>query len=850
MGLKKRLRKLFGKSEKKDENQQPLSRNDIYGSDGKGLEFKINPNYEKNSETEATNSLYKDELEKPELEAHGSTEPEETLTAKDTPTAEETSTPIAEEVPAAEEIAPMVNNLRIIAGMPSKKSIEKMSGGLKLWKAKIYRDFAEPLNALENYQKIMQEPRAVTMNLVKARHTTRFTTVGADLNINGAAVKDAFGELRQFILLAEKAVDGEEGFFARRSSSVQKLKPIFANLLVQAYALLPKLANLQYEISPYVMATDKEKFTYEEVLNHEVSAGRSGGLAMRSAQEDSGAVVLNPKEALEALQGEDAEASIANLRKEKTQEKRMSLQIPPLPVGFFKSQDSKQDAKTRKAQADALTDSYLTEIRLLMRALDDTAESHEGGSEERLGVHNKQAEHFRMSKLLSHVLANRELLKDVIVNGMPKELTAEHKEIAKLCSMEEMTLSEGVAKLNAEAQDSSKFARLIDVEGKDLQEGTDYKIDGGKTSISILDFKNGRVLRTPKNLEKEQQNTALNGIYDEAVGKISQFLGLNVSAQAEAVGFKGKEKDTAEEYDAFGGSIMELVKGEEAKKLDFHMDGGKLNVSSEKDGNSIDDKKLGHLLGDMMKMHALDYIVMHGDRNLGNFMINLEAGEEDPMIQAIDNDRIFGSEGVWSTGHDCSSEALLSINDRVQQDFGSKVKSVFPMMTQEIKDLIERIDLQAFNEMLMPYADRVSRMAAVHRAGELKKWAKSVPTCDLSTAEGIQEFVKVEISSSMKEWAKQMYVDSSNQMDGMTRKFMSSTLLRLLSFNNKSTMWGSPSEVIDAAKSFGLSKEEITKILAENVSTSADKDEAIGMEGLMKSEFGELLKQYDAPQAS
>lgn len=842
MGFKKKLKKLFGKSEKKDENQQPLSRNDKYGSNGKGLEFKSNPLYEE-SENVGFNPLYKEE---------------------------EKQTPTAAEVPAAEEIAPMVNSLQIIAGMPSKKAIEEMASGLNLEKLKKHKNFQNALNALENYQKIMREPRAVTMNVAKARRHGRFAQNDTDLNIDGDAVKDAFKHLQSFVLAADKAVNSV-GLFSRNSSNVQKLKPIFANLLVQAYALLPKLANLQYEISPYVMATDKEKFTYEEVLNHEVSAGRSGGLAMRSVQENNGAVVLNPQEALKALKGEkvkrgkgeneielegdSAEERIANLRKWETQEKRMSLQIPPLPVGFFKSQDSKQDAKTLKAQADALTDSYLTEIRLLMRALDDTAESHEGGEEDRMGVHDKQAEHFRMSKLFSHVLANRELLKDVIVNGMPKELTAECEDIFMLRYMEGMTLSEGVSILNKTAQDTSKFARLIDGEGKDLQEGTDYIVGGNNASISILDFKNGRVLRAPKEqnqyLSKEKQNTALNGINDEAVGKISQFLGLNVSAQAEAVGFKAKEKGKTEEQDVFGGSIMELVKGVEAKKLDFHMDGGKLNVSSQKDGENIDNKKLGRLLGDMMKMNVLDYIVLHGDRNTGNFMINLDAKESESMVTAIDNDKIFGNTGDKHFGHETSKEALNGINDRYMQQHGSKLSTALPMVTKEVKDLIEKIDLQAFNEMLMPYADRVSRLAAIHRVKELKAKVSSVDICDFTTEEGIQKYVHNVLQVSAVEWVKTMTMYEAGYLDGGSAVLTGNHILKQLLCGKNAAVtlygWGPDTcdKLVKSMKSLGLSDKEIIDIIKNNLSTSKEKDEIIGEEK-MKELFGSLLNLNDS----
>lgn len=854
MGFKK-LKKLFkgGKKANKSEDKQPLSSYDRYGKDVQALKFQSNPLYEEKSNedaeaVEAYNPLYQGT----EKQVEKTTEPAET-----------------------EEISPKENTLQNIAGMPSRDSIIEMAGGLKVEKLDKHKEFLEALNALESYQMIMQEQRMVVIDETLLRRSGKTSKSGAKLDIGDADVHKAFEQMKSFVIATEQAIDNADSFFVRRSSNVQKLTPIFANLLVQAYSILPKLANLQYQISPYVMATDRGSFTYEEVLNHEVSAGRSGGYAMRGAEESNGAVVLNPDKALEALKGENAEENIANLRKDKTEEKRMSLRIPPLPVGFFKSQDSKQDAETQKSQADALTDSYIAELRTLMRALDDTAESYEkaagqkaiewassyvDSTDDRWFVHEKQAEHFRMSKLFSHVIANRELLKDVIVNGMPKEFTGGYEEILALRYMEGMTLSEGVAQINKTAQYSGNFARLTDSEGKDLKEGTDYIVGGGATSISILDFKNGRVLRAPKEnsqyLEKEKQNLLLNGIYDEAVGKISQFLGLNVAAQAEAVGFKGKEKGKTEERAVFGGSVMELVKGDVAGKINFKMNDGKLGISSS-DGKNIGDKKIGRLLGDMMKMNVLDYIVMHGDRNENNYMINLDAKEDESMLVAIDNDMIFGrNTSERRIGDRKSSEALLAINDRARLTYGVKLKAALPMMTEELKNIIAKIDLQAFNEMLMPYVDRVSRMSAVHRVEELKKYAEGVPTCDLSTTEGVQEFVKVTVRSSMTEWARSM-VASDKGIDtygyAIARLYLPNTLVRQILISHgigeekgANTVYDS-SNVVEIMKTLGLSKEEATEILANNLSLSNREDKIIGEEGFKNSNLSKLLdEKYDA----
>ena len=434
----------------------------------------------------------------------------------------------------------------------------------------------------------------------------------------------------------------------------------------------------------------------------------------------------------------------------------------------------------------------------------------------------------------------------------------------KFHTMGGMTLSSAVTMINQEAQDASTFTRLVNDKGEDLIESNengrnDYIVSGGQLSIAILDFANRRVLRTEKVsedsfLSEEEQKVALNGIYDEAAGKLSDFLGFGVSAHAEAAGFMGKLKGEKEEHAVFGGSIMEMVDGKTANGFNFSLDDE--NKTSEKDqGNgfpTVNLMKNGRLIGDIMKMQVMDYIMMHGDRNNGNFMINMDAKENESMVKAIHNDLIFGMDGgVRDIGFHSSKDAVVVINNNLFMDFGLKLETAFPMMTQEIKDRLESLDLEALNEMLMPYVDRVARMAAVHRAAELKAWAKKVPTCDLTKEEDTKEYVNASLKNSLKEWTSHMSIKDSG-LDTATAsiKFLPGTLARFIADPLVQFPWTYDHEVIKVFKAFGLSKAETEELLFNNVSSSNEKDQQFTEEEFKKTKlYKELLKAYAKPEA-
>lgn len=757
------------------------------------------------------------------------------------------------------------NLLENIGGMPTRASIDKMAGGLKMEKIGRHKKVAKALDALDTYHTIMQASHEIRMNLGKMNRTNRWTNEHLDTDGIEAAAAAALDAMKTFIQNADDVVKNAGGFFASRSSNVQKIAPVFANLLVQAYGLLPKLVNLDHDVAPYIMATDAETFTFADIMSHDVTAGKSAGLALKGTEDENGAILLKPEEALSAVRNGNMLNALEQLRRDKTTQARMNLKIPALPVGVLKAQrlecaDEEQVGKLHESAA-RIADDYISELSPLLTALEDTKEAYDAYKTEvgqRLDVHKKEAEYFRISRLLYRVTQSKEQLVNIILRGISEEHDAQasgYQDLLKLSSFAGSTLASAAAFLNEEAMDETSFARLVDAEGKELQEGTDYIVGGGKASISILDFKNQRVLRAEKKeekfLSKEEQKVALSGIRDEAVGKVSQFLGFQVAAQAEAVGFQAKNKGESGENAVFGGSIMEMAKGTTASKINLMMgDGQEDKLGSKRRGegyHNLNVMKQGRMIGDIMKMNVMDYIVLHRDRNMGNYMVNLDAAANESMITAIDNDKVLGdvNNAGRNMGGDNSIEALIGINNRSFMDFGNKLETAFPMMTQEVKDAIQKIDLEALNQLLMPYSDRVSRMAAVHRAAELKEWAGKVPTCDLSTEEGTEAFVKMASKETMQAWLRVNCLNGLNGFAGI--RFVPNTLIRMIldAYGVGKFMFGTAGDFTHAMRILGFSKEEATELFLNNLAESVDSDQLVTKEQLAASDFGKELEKYD-----
>lgn len=755
------------------------------------------------------------------------------------------------EVNASEEapLTPKENLLKNIGGMPTRESIIEMAGGLKLEKLGKHKHFAAALDALDSYQTLMGATYTTSVNKEQFYQSSPDQRA-AMINVHEDVVQTAYERLVEFAYQTDKAVKEANGLFSRRSSNVQKLAPVFANLLVKAYELLPKLAHLETAVAPYILETDQETYTFSDILNHQVVGGRSGGLATRGPEENSGEIILSPKEtakAIEKVRSKKNPEAMMQLRRDATTKARMGMPIPRLPDRIL------QDGQGIENNVDQFVEKYVKELRLLQTALDDTAESHElSGETERKGVHDQQAEHFRMSRLIYRVIRNRDTLKMGLMNGFENENVKQmpgYQEVIGLKNFGGKTLLDASAMLNKQARDESTFIGLTDENGNQLQVEDDYKVKGAAASIAILDLKNQRVLRAPKKdskyLSEKEQQTALNGIKDEAVGKVAQFLGFNVSAQAEAAGFKARDSEGKNETAVFGGSIMELAKGKEAAMVNLLMKSGDeekiAKYRRKEDYTTLDITKQGRLIGEILKMHVLDYIVMHQDRHGGNFLINTEASSEEAMVTGIDNDMVLGYDNhLVKVGEARSADALNAINDRAILDWSSSLAAAFPMMPQEIKDTLMNLDINALNDLLMPYADRVTRLTVLHRAEELIAWAKKVPTCDLSTQEGVEEFVKELGKSSMADAIKRMtsrrISKSHNELLINPHDLPSIIFMILQSYGMG---WNTSGVgLVQVMKLLGLSKEEAKKIMDDNYSRERDYEKNV-------EAIDEALENYD-----
>ena len=850
-----RLLGIFRKSKKKEQGESE-SISDRYGVD----RVVDNPLYEPGTIGDRYGTEEGTEYTNPLFEAPAEQETAET----EAPAEQETAKTEAPVDDAVRE--PLPNLTENIGGLPTVTSIQNMVPDLKFGKLRLFRNFTRALDALEEYQTLVKKPHFISINDAQMRRTHRFQDSKVDLYAEAMSeehlseAEKVYLKMADFIHWAEKAVDGSKGLFARMSDNVQRLSPVFANMLMQAYSLLPKVAHLESAVPPYLIATDQETYNFSDVIDHAVTAGRSGGLAMHGYENENSEIMISPKEASEAAKNArnagkikasganiDLYEGIMKLRRVATEKARMNLKIPGLQTG-----DKGKGAAER-------VDSYLTELRKLMTALQDTAESAEYSAvgenndgileiQERKAVRERGAVYFRLSRLMYLVMLNRDTLEAIVTNAENVAQMPGYQEIRDLMGMEGQNLSDAADSLNAIARNEENFARLEDENGNELQLNQDYKVGGGSASTAILDRKNNRVLRAPKNLTKEEQETELSGIKDEASGVVSRFLGFNVCAQAKAAGFVSRDREGKNPTPVFGGSIMEMAKGVEGAKINLLMNAEDVNTmhgSSKKDKfRNVEVMKQGRLIGDIMKMNVLDYIIMHDDRHANNFLVNLDAEETEAMVTGIDNDYVLGTTlGNRKVGETHSSDALAAINNKIFMDSGVTPEAAFPMMTPEVKTALQNLDLEALNQLLMPYTDRVVRMVAVHRASELKKYAETVETCDLTTQEGTEMFMHKAIRNSMAEWARGMVMEKGDVF--AVARQLPNTVLRMITESYfGGGFFATAPKLVAIMKYLGLSKTEAENILLENISSSKTADVKVSREEFMASEFGKAFENY------
>lgn len=767
-----------------------------------------------------------------------------------------------------EESIPEGNLLKNIAGMPTRASIENMAGGLKMDKINKHKHVSQALNALEQYHEVMQKQQTVNMDERALDKNTAKGNIEFDKALNLNDFHQAFESLAEFVVNAEHVVKSANGLFASRSSNVQKLSPVFANLIVQANGLLPKVATIEGLVGPYLVDKDRYTFTIEELLSSNLASSRSGGISTRGIEENNGSIDVDPKKALkilanEKLNIEEKIEAFREMRRETTEKARMGMTIPNLPVGVLENQN--RDTNTEKGKkelassAEKIADAYIAELLPLMTALSDTVESYESASESdgREDVQAKQAEIFRISKLIHHVRQNKQALIAVILNGFPDNMQSsgvEYQNLIQIHRLGGFTLEGAAGLLNSEAMYKSLYVRLENDKGEKLKEKKDYHVGGGNLSISIIDHVNQKVYRANKDgdeyTSEEEQKKALNGIRDEGVAKVSQFLGLNVVANAEAAGFMARKKGSEEDTAVFGGSIMDKVDGKTARgylPTFSGWDQTALNQSGEKP--RLDIGKNGKIISDMLKLAIVDHLVMHGDRNAGNFMLNPDAAEGNSSIVAIDNDVVFG-ENTFSldTGGRTSLGALYGIKDRAIVDFGNVLSTGLPMVTEEIKSIVSNIDIEGLQEMLMPYADRVMRLVIVERAKELKQWVEQAPVFDENKEEDIAKFLHLMVKNSMTRWVGAMNIDKKGSLENCYIKFMPGTFVRWLSesYALKTFPWGGAKDTVVYMKAMGLSRAEAEEIFLNNL-LADDKESLVTKEQFESSAVGGIMKDYDMP---
>lgn len=758
------------------------------------------------------------------------------------------------------------NLLENVAGMPTRASIEMMAGGLKTDKLKKHKDVGIALDALEEYQKLMEQRHIVKINDFQTRNSGTTAVGVTDEMADVAGLERAFECLGTFILSANKVVNSAYGFFASRSSNVQRLAPVFANLIVQANGLLSKLTSLDNLVGPYLVENDKMDFTYAEIIAHELAGGRSGGIVRKGIEDGDNSIDLNEKKVRKIFSDKETDTKdkideIRKMRKEKTEQARLGMKIPKLPAGLLKEQNLEMtDEKERKKlleSASEIADIYLSELAPLMTALNDVAESNEGsGKADRAGARDKIAEHFWMLKLLYHVRQNKEALMQVILKGFPEKITEEpqeYQDLLKLYLLRGSTLADAVNALNMDAQNEKYFVRLVDGGGKDLVENEDYIVGGGNASIAIIDKVNRQVLRTPKGLTEDKQRTVLNGINDEAVAQVSKFLGLDVIADAKAEGVMARGKGSTEENAIFGGSVMEMVDGKNGKNYQPVFSGwDQTGLLDDGKKQKFDITKAGKIVADLMKLSVVDYLVMHSDRHSGNFMLNPETEAGKSSVIGIDNDISMGMNGIeYKLGETSSRSVVNAVKDRTILDCANTLSIAFPMVTKEVKEIVGRLDPEAFREMLQPYTDRVMRIALVERAKELKAWVEKAPVFDENKEEDVAKLIHQMSKNALTEWIRGMGLQKDGELDLMncTRR-LPGTLVKWLteSYQSIFNAYGDTCEAVLRIKQMGFSREEAEALLKENLHVEGGES-LVTEEQFNTSKLAGIMQDYDMSAA-
>lgn len=750
--------------------------------------------------------------------------------------------PVIEQIHQQTEVPHMLDKM---AGLPTRQGILTMmrsnsNRNAGLDKLSKHKKFASVLEAIENYQQLMNTQVDLTFkDNVVTRNKNYYISApdGDKLGRRDNLTKKA--ELDQCILAlqnvidcAKEAISSQSGLFGaleRRSSTVRNLTPVIAQVLVQAYALAPKVAGLQDAISTYSIENDKDIFSFADVL-----AGKSIGLIgdnlVTTGVEDQSNTSIKRAEIEKALKNKTDLNIKAAMGRNQLKENLLSKQMPLLPIEMIKlsnfvnaaesvSENGKLTEEYNKGlnkYLDAVDYTHSVFTRRLLEiqnALDQLAET-EGIGGGREIVKKRKAMYMPLSRLISKVLANQTEITNAFENGK----ITEGSYLSQVVGYGGMTLSNAIDSAYAAYE---KDIIEFDASNRKKEEGkeADYKLLGGGLNVATLDFRSdvgskhdflneGRVFRYSKDTGKNHKDS-VNGMYDEAVGLISKFLGWDIAAQATAAVQRDHEGNLR-----YGGSVMELAKGKEnAEKYNFVAPNTKIVQSSK---NKKLDTADGDFLRNFQQMTVLDYLCFHTDRNTKNYMVDMEA--QGSKIKAIDNDMVFGEDptGIDSGGQ-LDIAALSSVKGRQVRTHATELASGLHSMDPGIKQAILQADPQAFNRLLMPYVQRVARIAAVRRLYELKDYASSVPDVNFAKREECERFLKNGAIIGLKNMMRDKNIETASSMS-VSSLISGNGILQQTRGRVELYQWGGADVAteIHSAIQYGISKEELLGILAHH----------------------------------
>lgn len=745
-----------------------------------------------------------------------------------------------------------------MAGLPTRDGILSMmrtgsNTDVGLDKLHKHKKFAAVINAIERYQELMN----TQVDLTYGGNNRIDNYYKGGLKDNSEERRNNFfkkteheqcvAALQDIITSCKSAISSQSGLFGaleRRSSTVRNLTPVIAQVLVQAYAIAPKVTGLRDAITSYSIENSKDIFSFAEVLS-----GRSAGVLgdnLVSTGVDNVADVSLKRDAIDKAMNNHSDLSAKEaMGREQLKENLRNKVIPIIPTGIIKIEDyigtgklppswetEKREEHGKKLDAyldalDALQVNFNRHLKEIQFALDQLAEA-EGLSGNRLAVKENKAKYMPLSRLIGRVLADQEAIAEALESGRTMPGTP----LRFFREYEGLTLDTAVevARLAYESD-------VIEFDRKDRkalgEKDADYKKMGGGFNTTILDYrtkdsesnkepdflKEGRVFRFSHREDESGNNHKqdINGMYDEAVGLVSRFFGWDVAAQSLAAVQRDQEGILR-----YGGSVMELAKNRKiANDFDFTTPNKRVDKPTERQTLDITN---GDFLRNFQQMVIMDYICFHEDRSGANYMIDMNA--KGSKIKAIDNDIVFGEGSIGEVGGKTDIAALASINERKWRTHGTQLTSGLHRMSPENKQAVLSADLGALDRLLMPYVQQVTRNAAIHRLREVQEYAASVPDVDFTSREDCEKFVMDNAFVGMKDVMKN---NSDLTVMGSVPNLTGNGLTYNTSIKYAKYNFASETAVIEihTAIQYGFTREETLEILEANPSFEKHKESSL-----------------------